>query len=72
MTKVRDTLVSRMWRGHDPFLNFPARLYRQDHQGWGSSHPYLTEAIEELRPAVVVEVGVWKGGSVISLASKMK
>jgi hypothetical protein len=72
MTKVREALVSTMWRGQDPFLNFPARLYRQDHQGWGSSHPYLTEAIEELRPSVVVEVGVWKGGSVISLASRMK
>jgi len=54
MEKVRDKLVSRMWRGQDPFLAYPERLYRQDHQGWGSSHSYLTEAIEALRPSVVV------------------
>jgi len=72
MTGTRDTLLKRIWRGQDPFLNYPALLYRQDRQGWGSSHPYLTEAIEALRPSVVVEVGVWKGGSTISLASTMK
>ena len=72
MTQIREALVNRMWRGQDPFRNFPARLYRQDQQGWGSQHPYLTDAIETLRPSVVVEVGVWKGGSVISLASTMK
>jgi hypothetical protein len=72
MTKLREALVDRMWRGQDPFLNYPGRLYRQDHQGWGSSHAYLTDAVEALRPSVVVEVGVWKGGSVLSLASTMK
>ena len=62
MTNVREGLLKKIWRGQDPFLNYPSRLYRQDHQGWGSSHPYLTEAIEALRPSVVVGVGVWKGG----------
>jgi hypothetical protein len=72
MTNVRERLLKKVWRGQDPFLNFPSRLYRQDHQGWGSSHPYLSDAIDALHPSVVVEVGVWKGGSAISLASKMK
>jgi hypothetical protein len=72
MTNVRDALLNKIWRGQDPFLNYPSRLYRQDQQGWGSAHHYLTDAIKRLRPSVVVEVGVWKGASVISLASKMK
>jgi predicted O-methyltransferase YrrM len=72
MTTVCKALLDKVWRGQDPFLNYPSRLYRQDQQGWGSTHRYLTDAIERLRPSVVVEVGVWKGASVISLASKMK
>ncbi|KLK94521.1 methyltransferase [Microvirga vignae] len=72
MTNVHDALLQTIWHGQDPFLNYPARLYRQDQQGWGSTHRYLTDAIEILRPSVVVEVGVWKGASVISLASKMR
>jgi Methyltransferase domain len=72
MTTIRDALLKKVWRGQDPFLNYPSRLYRQDQQGWGSTHPYLTDAIETLRPSIVVEIGVWKGGSVISLASRMR
>lgn len=72
MTKLRDALVGRLWRGHDPFQNYPKRLYRQDRQGWGSTHRYLTEAVETAKPSVIVEVGVWKGSSAITLASRMK
>jgi hypothetical protein len=72
MTKVRDGLLNTLWRGRDPFLDYPSRLYRPDQQGWGSQHHYLTEAIETLRPSIVVEIGAWKGASVIYLASRMK
>ena len=72
MTNVREALLRTIWHGQDPFLNYPSRLYQQDHQGWASRHHYLSDAIEALRPSVVVEVGVWKGASVISLASRMK
>jgi hypothetical protein len=72
MTKVRDSVLNKVWRGQDPFQNYPGRLYRSDSQGWGSTHRYLAEAIETIRPSVIVEIGVWKGGSIITLASKMK
>ena len=72
MTSIRDALLKKVWRGQDPFQNYPSRLYRQDQQGWGSTHRYLTDAIETLRPSIVVEIGVWKGGSVISFASRMR
>ncbi|WP_230530858.1 class I SAM-dependent methyltransferase [Microvirga roseola] len=72
MTKARDALVQRLWRGQDPLRDYPARLYRPDRQGWGSTHHYLTEAIESLKPSIVVEIGVWKGNSTITMASAMK
>ena len=43
-----------------------------DPQGWNSGHDYLTRAIAEVRPRFVVEVGVWKGGSVITMARALK
>jgi hypothetical protein len=69
---VRQMLIDRLWRGYDPFRDFPGNLFEYDLQGWGSQHPYLTEAIELLRPAVIVEVGVWKGGSTVFMAQAAK
>jgi hypothetical protein len=65
-------LIDRLWRGHDPFQGFPDNLFEYDLQGWGSQHPYLTEAIELLRPSVIIEVGVWKGGSTVFMAQTAK
>lgn len=68
----RQEIVQRLWRGRDPFEAFPRPLYAQDLQGWGSQHPYLTETITQLRPSVIVEIGVWKGGSTITMASALR
>ena len=72
MTDVRDDLVRRLYRGDDPFVGFPAELYPLDKQGWQSEHRYLVQAVDEVLPRIVVEVGVWKGASVITLARRMK
>ncbi|MBX9747200.1 MAG: class I SAM-dependent methyltransferase [Hyphomonadaceae bacterium] len=39
-----------------------------DLQGWGSDHPIFERVISEFRPAIVLEVGTWKGASVITMA----
>ena len=52
-----------MFFGRDPLKDFPAERFATDLQGWHSQHPYLTRAIDEARPTIVVEVGVWKGAS---------
>ena len=70
--RTRSELVSRLWRGRDPFAAIPNGLYRPDRQGWGSNHPYLSQGIRRIRPAVAIEIGVWKGGSTITMASEMK
>ncbi len=69
----RNFLVDQIYRGLDPFDSFPAGLYAKDAQGWSSSvHHFLTDAIEEIRPSTIVEIGVWKGRSVIHMSKKAK
>ncbi len=70
--KVRPEVIKKLWRGNDPFDDFPADRYTLDTQGWGSEHSYLAEAIDMIRPRIVVEVGVWKGGSSLTMARRMK
>jgi hypothetical protein len=72
MKTVRPWLIERIWKGRDPLADFPAERYTVDTQGWNSDHPYLTEAIDTLRPRVIVEVGVWKGGSVLTMAKRLR
>lgn len=40
-----------------------------DLQGWNSTLPIFRELISEVRPGIVVEAGVWKGASLIHMAS---
>jgi hypothetical protein len=68
---IRQHLIARLWAGKDPFDGFTATM-APDLQGWNSSHPYLIEAIDRFRPALVVEIGVWKGGSVLTLAERLR
>lgn len=68
MTPTKRALLDKLWGGVDPLAN--VALYPADEQGWNSDHPYLTEAIAA-RPALVIEVGVWKGASLITMAKCM-
>jgi tetratricopeptide (TPR) repeat protein len=69
---MRSTVIQKLYRSRDPFAGFPAHRYALDVQGWGSDHPYLTEAMDTVRPRVVVEIGVWKGGSTLTMARRLK
>jgi len=70
--EVRPEIIKKLWRGNDPFDGFPTDRYALDTQGWGSEHHYLVEAMDMIRPHIVVEVGVWKGGSSLTMARRMK
>ena len=61
-----------LWHGADPFAGLPERLFEADAQGWRSQHPYLSSGIEFIRPRIIVEVGVWKGGSTLYMANKLR
>ena len=69
---VREDILGKLFFGRDPLKDFPAERFASDLQGWHSDHPYLTRAIGEARPAIVVEVGVWKGASAVTMAKEIK
>ena len=47
-------------------------MISEDSQGWGSQHPFLGSVIESIRPRIIIEIGVWKGGSTLTMAHKLK
>ncbi len=69
---IRKTIIDKLWRGADPFVSGTIERGREQLQGWNSQHPYLREEIARLRPDLVVEVGVWKGGSSIFMAEALR
>ena len=69
---VRQTLLDRLFFGRDPLKDFPHTSFATDLQGWHSQHPYLTRAMREAHPKIVVEVGVWKGASVVTMAKELQ
>lgn len=56
----------------DPYQNFDPTAWPDDAAGWGSDSFAFGELIEELRPARIIEVGTWKGGSALNLASHLQ
>jgi hypothetical protein len=69
---TRQRILDQLFFGRDPLKDFPAGRFPTDLQGWHSQHPYLMRAIDEVRPRIVVEVGVWKGASVVTMAKEMQ
>jgi hypothetical protein len=57
--------------GSNVFAGY-APLLPEDTSGWNSQHPAFDAVIAELRPKVVIDVGVWKGGSTIYLAELLR
>ena len=56
----------------DPYEGFDAAEWPDDASGWGSDSLAFGELIEELRPTRILEVGTWKGGSALNLASHLQ
>jgi hypothetical protein len=53
--------------GTDIYAGF-VPVFAEDLQGWNSLHPAFEDIIVRRRPAVVIDVGVWKGASSIHMA----
>jgi predicted O-methyltransferase YrrM len=64
MPKFRATLYGET----DPYQDFSTENFPPDMQGWNSNHPFFEKIIEGIRPARIIEVGTWKGGSAINMA----
>ena len=51
-----------------PYQDFPLAEYPGDLRGWGSQSVAFDELLARLKPARIIEVGTWKGGSAIHMA----
>lgn len=57
--------------GADIYAGF-TRVRALNLQGWNGTHPALVRAVEEVRPSLAFDIGVWKGQSVARLAETMR
>ncbi len=57
--------------GTDIYAGFQP-TFPEDRQGWNSEHPAFDQIIRAIRPAIIIDVGVWKGASTIYLANLLK
>jgi hypothetical protein len=56
-----------IWEGFQP-----ARLAQPAIQGWNGDHPVLAQLAGIATEKIVIDVGVWKGQSTITMAAAMK
>jgi len=65
-------LINKIFNGVNPYDGFPRGLYAVDMQGWRSEHTYLDNALNSVKPTIVVEVGAWKGASSIYMGKILR
>ena len=58
--------------GGDPYAGFNALRFRPNLFGWNSDHEFLTSTFALVSASIVIEVGVWNGGSSITMARALK
>jgi glycosyltransferase involved in cell wall biosynthesis len=56
----------------NPYTNFNYCDYPLDLQGWGSHDPLFEQLIDQIKPKTIIEVGTWKGGSAVHMASLLQ
>jgi hypothetical protein len=61
----------RAIHARDPYEGFRFEEIPFDDRGWGSQSPAFGELVERVRPALIIEVGTWKGGSALEMASRL-
>lgn len=59
-----------LYNDHDVYATFPLRPL--DLQGWSENFPLYQMLIHDMRPKLIVEVGVWKGSSSVFMANELK
>ena len=55
----------------DAFAAYTFEKARVDRQGWNSHHAFFDAAIQQVKPSLILELGVWKGMSSIHMADRM-
>ena len=63
--------LMQLLHGGDIYQGFDQLLPR-DIQGWNSINSIFEDVVRSIKPRVVIDVGVWKGGSTLYLADLMR
>lgn len=56
----------------DPYDGFAYTLYQRNEIGWNSTSLLFDTLIQEIRPHLIIEVGVWYGKATLHMASLLK
>lgn len=68
---IFDHLIAAIHHG-SPYAGFDPDSRPLDVQGWSSESPIFDRLIASIRPALILEVGSWKGASAIHMAARLK
>jgi predicted O-methyltransferase YrrM len=71
MTDIHATLMQRLY-GHDIWEGFEPDWAEDEVQGWNGTHGSLAHFPAAGGQTVVIDIGVWKGQSTITMAQSMK
>jgi predicted O-methyltransferase YrrM len=71
LSQVYSRLVDILY-GYDVWENFTPDAVEQNLQGWNGTHPSLKRLPAEFEQQIIVDIGVWKGQSTITLASNLQ
>ncbi len=64
--------IARNIYGKSPFDGFKPTIDTPDTHGWNGTHGALSRAVLADKPEIIVDLGVWKGQSTITLANAQK
>ena len=72
MPELQRAVMQRLYR-QDVWDGFrPTRPAQPEIQGWNGAHPVLSQVANVAAQNVVIDVGVWKGQSTVTMAAAMK
>ncbi len=71
MSELQKALMQRLY-GHDIWAEYIPRHVEPSVQGWHGRHPSLSRLTSSPGQKIVVDIGVWKGQSTITMANTLK
>ena len=60
--------IEKLFYKKSPYDGFDIKDYKEDLTGWHSNEPVFKDLLEEVNPALFIEVGTWLGASAINIA----
>lgn len=72
MKDTQHTPIRTLLGLEDAFESYEFDQSRVDLNGWNSTHPFFRRLLEEFKPRLILELGVWKGMSSLHMAVQSK